>query len=169
MSRITEFIEVQTSPDRLFHRAVDDWENGSRALRDDAWGPRGSSSRMRNGFRVHRSGKSLGLPEDLELEIRDFVDGAGWVAASASGPDFDWRWTFSPRDGPICRLICTVEYRPVGPGARLLEGLVGRRRRARTIRKLLQSLKMRAEREEALTRARRRRQAGESDSGRART
>jgi hypothetical protein len=161
MSRITRAIDVEASAATLFHCAVETWEDGlgefgcSRAPQPPTRGPR-----MGDGFRVRFSGKRLALPGEFDLEIRDFVEGGGWVAASVStsGVDINWRWACTPLRRRSSRLACQFDYAPAGISARLIELAVGRRRRARAVSRMLEGLRAQAERGEALMRLKRRRQ-----------
>lgn len=160
MSRVSRSIEVEASAGRLFQCAVGAWEDGLAELGRGR--SRQASSRrliLRDGCRIRYSGRPLALPDRLELEIRDLVAGVGWVAVStsASASHVAWRWTCSPIQRTSSRLAFQFDYAPAGFGAQVMERIVGRRRRARTLTRMLARLRARAEREEALERLKRRR------------
>jgi hypothetical protein len=153
MVPMKQSIDVRVPTDRLFTYLAATWEAGAGlggGLRQRGPEP---AARMGNGFCTRCPARLWHLPDDAELTVSDYTPAEGWRAASAE-PPVSWEIRLAPAGSDRTRVTCRIDHRPPRPAHRFLERMVGRRRRARTLRRLLRSWRDDAERQEALRRLR---------------
>jgi len=147
-------VEVEVLAEKLFGCVEADWEKSVAFPAADAleWMPL-SPTRLRQGYRVRCAGRPLGLRGSVELEVVEFEANRGWAAVSSTRPRLIWRVSTTSRQPTGSRLACRLEVETKGLHW-LADRLFGARRRAATLDALLEKLKARAERDEALRRLR---------------
>jgi hypothetical protein len=147
-------MEVQVPVEKLFGSVQADWEKSVPfpAAEPLDWTPL-SRTPLQQGYRVRCAGRPLGLPGTVELQVIEFEANRGWAAASTSRPRLVWRVKTTPRRDGGSRLAYRLEVRAKGLRY-LADRLFGASRRAATLEALLERLKARAEREQALQRLR---------------
>lgn len=156
MKPLSESLDIRVPNDRLFLHLADRWEMGSGLQAGRADQDQGSTcvGRMGNGFNARCPAAAWALPVDAKLVVTGFAPVEGWRAASAD-PPVVWETRLASTSPSTTRLTCVIHHQPAGAGDRLRELMVGRRRRSRALRRLLESWRNDAERQEALRRLRR--------------
>ena len=154
MIQTEKAIEVQVPVEKLFGCVAADWEKTVAFPAADAleWTPLGPT-RLSQGYRVRFAGRPLGLRGSVELRVVEFEANRGWAAVSSTGPRLTWRVSTASRQPTGSWLACRLEVEAKGLRW-LADRLFGARRRAATLDALLERLKARAERDEALQRLR---------------
>ena len=110
MARIERGVQIDAPVDRVFPFVVAEWEGsmgffeGIHDCKPVTDGPMG------DGFRVAFKVKTLGVEEELEMEIGEFEDHQGWVARSIRGPETRGIWTFAPENGGT-KLTYILDYK----------------------------------------------------------
>lgn len=153
MSTLSVSVLVHMPPEQLFTHMTTLWESGA-GLGDNGPGacvP--ASARLGRGFRLQWDGRRWGVAGDTELAIQDYTESAGWRAVSQPAEALSWTVRIAPlEDG--AGLTCVLRYTPPDVMSRLREWLVGRRRRQRALRQLMDGWRTNVERQEALRRLR---------------
>jgi uncharacterized membrane protein len=99
MARIEKVVQIDVPVDRVFSFVVTEWQ-GSMGFFEGIYDCRPVTDEpMGDGFRVAFKVKILGVEEELEMEIGEFVENQGWVARSIRGPETRGIWTFAPTNG----------------------------------------------------------------------
>jgi hypothetical protein len=153
MSTLSATIDLHVPAEQLFTHLALAWESGTALGNPQPGAAPDACARMAVGLRLPCTGEDWALPADVELEVRDLVEPAGWQAVSRPDPAFSWTVRIAPL-GQGARLTCVLRYRPHGVRGRLAERLGGRRRRRRALRRLLGAWQADAERQDALGRLR---------------
>jgi hypothetical protein len=153
MRPLSESLDIRVPVERLFLHLAACWETGSGLHPGGAEQAPACVTRMGDGFSARCPATLWALPVDAELVVTTFAPLKGWRGVSAD-PPVVWEMRLAPTSPTTTRLTCSFHYRPAGAGDRLRELRVGRRRRSRMLRHLLQSWREDAEREEALRRLR---------------
>jgi hypothetical protein len=167
MKPLSESLDIRVPADRLFLHLAARWETGSGLDPGCADQAPARVARMGDGFVAHCPATRWGLPVDAELVVTGFAPLEGWRAVSTD-PPVAWETRLAPTTPTTTRLTCSIHHRPAGAGEWLREGMAGRRRRSRTLRRLLESWRDGAERQEALRRLRSARDPGGPDPAPAR-
>jgi hypothetical protein len=153
MKPLSESLDVRVPPDRLFLHLAARWETGFGlypGVEDQA---PACVARMGDGFAARCPATLWALPVDGELVVSGFAPLEGWRAVSTN-PPVVWETRLAPTSPTTTRLTCSIHHRPTGAGHWLRERMAGRRRRSRMLRRLLESWRDGAERQEALRRLR---------------
>jgi hypothetical protein len=153
MKPLSESQDIRVPIDRLFLHLASRWETGSGLHAGGVEQPPACVDRMGDGFTARCPATLWALPVDAELVVSGFTPLEGWRAVSTD-PPVVWETRLTPTCPATTRLTCTIHYRPTGAGQRLRERVVARRRRSRMLRRLLESWRDGAERQEALRRLR---------------
>jgi hypothetical protein len=153
MRPIQQTIDVQVPTDRLFTYLAASWEAGAGLGGGlEHPGPK-PTDRMGNGFLARCPARLWHLPDDAELTVTDYSPADGWRAVSAD-PSIVWETRLAPVGSDRTRVTCRIDHQAPRAAQRFREIMVGRRRRARMLRRLLRSWRDDAERQEALRRLR---------------
>jgi len=108
MRRIEASVEIDAPLEEVFAfasdwRRWDDWWEGVSGFRPTTEITRG------NGARYAYKAWIAGMTFDLETEIHDFLENAGWRGIAAKGPPHRTQWVFETKGGGT-RLTYILEY-----------------------------------------------------------
>jgi len=140
MTRITASVEVKAPLDDVWAfasdwRHWDSWWEGVSGFRPTTERTRGDGTRY--AYRAWIAGLTL----NLETEIYDFVEKAGWRGLVTKGPPHRTQWAFEDL-GATTRLTYSLEYSlPVPVLGPLLDSLLMRPGWQRRLETSLQNLK----------------------------
>jgi hypothetical protein len=144
MTRVEASVEIAAPLPEVFAYASDwrrweEWWLGVADFRPTTEVTRG------NGTRYAYKAWIAGIRLELETEIHDFVENAGWRGVVTKGTPHATRWAFE-RVGAGTRLTYTLEYRmPVPVLGPLLNSLLMRPGWQRRLERSLANLKTRFE------------------------
>jgi uncharacterized protein YndB with AHSA1/START domain len=140
MSKVEASVEINAPVSEVFAYASDyrhweDWWQGVSGFRPTTEVTRG------NGTRYAYKAWIAGLKLNLETEIHDFVENAGWKGAVTKGPPHRTQWVFE-ENGNKTRLTYILEYNlPVPLLGPLLDSLLMRPGWQRMLEQSLGNLK----------------------------
>ncbi len=126
MTKLSASVEVNAPLDEVWAfasdwRHWDDWWDGASGFRPTTEVARG------NGARYAYRAWVAGLTLNLETQISDFVEKAGWRGIVTKGPPHRTQWVFESK-GAGTRLTYILEYRlPIPLLGGLLDSLLMRR------------------------------------------
>jgi len=144
MTRIEASVEINAPVEEVFAFASDwrrwgEWWEGVSDFRPTTETTRG------NGTRYAYRAWVAGLTVNLETEIQDFVENAGWRGIATKGMPHRTQWVFEAK-GDVTRLTYILEYRlPLPVLGALLDSLLMRPGWRRRLENSLRNLKLRFE------------------------
>jgi uncharacterized membrane protein len=144
MTRIEASVEINAPVEEVFAFASDwrrwgEWWEGVSDFRPTTETTRG------NGTRYAYRAWVAGLTVNLETEIQDFVENAGWRGIATKGMPHTTQWVFEAK-GDVTRLTYILEYRlPLPVLGALLDSLLMRPGWRRRLENSLRNLKLRFE------------------------
>jgi len=144
MTRVESTVEIKAPVTEVFSYASDwqhweEWWQGVSAFRPTTEVGRG------NGARYAYKAWMAGISVDIETEVHDFVENAGWRGEVTKGPPHRTRWVFQGM-GNTTRFTYILEYKvPVPLLGPLLDSLLVRPGWKRMLGNSLQNLKGRLE------------------------
>jgi len=139
MTRIEKSIEINAPVEKVFE-FVADWENVSKYFMGISDFKPTTEKTRGDGARFSFKAKILGVEQEMEEEVSNFVENEGWTMTSVTDFESKDHWAFEPLDDQT-KVTYTLEYELLGTLQKVLDALLVKRQWETNIEKSLQNLK----------------------------